>query len=78
MPLDLSNFVSAHAELTDHVGCEVEVVGYGTICELSEADILAGRDDDCSQHSHTFMNVAIQCETHGEILVDFDHPDLDD
>jgi hypothetical protein len=67
--------LSGYEELVEHIGCDVEIVGYGSTCTLTEADIDAGRDDDCTMHPHTTpVNAAIECITHGCILLDYDQP----
>lgn len=52
------NLIDGYAELNEHRGHEIAIVGYG---------------DMMWPH-----NVAIECETCAEVLIDFNHPDSGD
>ena len=61
MALDLNN---GYAELRDHIGHEIECVGYG-------GDVLTAR---AAGEQPFHANVALECVTCGTVLLDFDEP----
>lgn len=66
MALDTSNQKNLYNELRGHIGHQVFVMRYGGF---------DGFDDDFEPAEFPH-NVAIECHTCNEILLDADHPDI--
>ena len=61
MGIDLSENGRGYYDLKEHIGHKIVIVGYGAAYDQPEHPV----------------NIAIECEDCGEVLVDFNHPDCD-